>query len=382
MIPRIQLTRQRSRSARVSLRRALADPQLLGGVLHGDSWRAWKVLLIAAMGEALDDAERRIFQQLTKRQHEPRQRVNTLAIVAGRRGGKSKATATLAAYLAALVDHSQVLVKGETGTLLIVAPDMRQSAIVRDHVAAAFAASPILQQLVKRESADTVELSNNITIECRPANYRKLRGASYIGAIADELCFWYSDDSYSNPDSEVLAAIKPGLLTTRGPLILASSAYAQAGVLYHTWRKHYGQDGDTLVAYGTPRDFNPTLPQGEIDAELRKDPARNQAEYLSIWRSDVSGFISAEVLRACVSINTFERAPQPQLAYRGFVDPSLGASDSMSLCIGHNEPSRQVVVIDAIREVVPPFSPEQVTGEFSKLLKAYNITRIMQRVSG
>ena len=37
------------------MRRALSDKHLLGVVLGGDSWLAWRVLLIAAMGEPLTD---------------------------------------------------------------------------------------------------------------------------------------------------------------------------------------------------------------------------------------------------------------------------------------------------------------------------------------
>ena len=38
---------------RVSLREALSDPNLLGTAIAGDSWRSWRVLLIAAMGEGV-----------------------------------------------------------------------------------------------------------------------------------------------------------------------------------------------------------------------------------------------------------------------------------------------------------------------------------------
>ena len=48
-----------------TLRRALADPMLLGSALSGDSWQAWRTLLIAAMGEELSDGERLIFKRLT-----------------------------------------------------------------------------------------------------------------------------------------------------------------------------------------------------------------------------------------------------------------------------------------------------------------------------
>src|SRR6266545_1279372 len=61
--------------ASVTLREALNDPALLGGTLSGDSWKAWRVLLIASMGEPLTSDERELFQQLTGRPHEPGQRV-------------------------------------------------------------------------------------------------------------------------------------------------------------------------------------------------------------------------------------------------------------------------------------------------------------------
>jgi hypothetical protein len=59
---------------RISLRKALADRQLLGGALGGQSWQTWRALLIAAMGETLTDEEREIFRRLTGREREPGQR--------------------------------------------------------------------------------------------------------------------------------------------------------------------------------------------------------------------------------------------------------------------------------------------------------------------
>jgi hypothetical protein len=56
---------------KISLRKALTDPQLLGGVLVGKSWQPWRTLLIAAMGETLSEDERAIFRALTGREREP-----------------------------------------------------------------------------------------------------------------------------------------------------------------------------------------------------------------------------------------------------------------------------------------------------------------------
>ena len=101
---------------RVSLREALSDPNLLGTAIAGDSWRSWRVLLIAAMGEELREDEREIFTQLTGREREPLQRIDQFAAVIGRRGGKSKAIATLATYIASRAD----LVKRSTDLFNVV----------------------------------------------------------------------------------------------------------------------------------------------------------------------------------------------------------------------------------------------------------------------
>jgi hypothetical protein len=361
----------------ISMRKAVADPLLLGHVMKGESWATWRTLLIAAMGEKLTDDERVVFKQMTGREREPEQRVSEFAGAIGRRGGKSSAIASGVAYIGGLCDHHDVLAPGERGILLCVAADSRQAKIVLDYAHAAFAGSPILAQMIANRTQDALELSNGVSIEVRPASFRRLRGPTYIAVVADELAFWYVDSSYANPDSEVLAAVRPGLLTTRGPLILASSVYAKRGVLWDTYRKHYGADGSPsiLVAHGSSRDFNPTLPQAEIDRALEEDRARNSAEYLSIWRTDVESFVALEVVEGCVG-DYREMMPAKDTHYRAFVDPSGGSADSFTLAISHRDRDKRIV-IDAIRERHPPFSPADVVDEFAALTKSYRATRVV-----
>src|SRR5262252_5475513 len=230
---------------RISLRQSLQDPNLLGGALTGESWAAWRTLLVASMGESLTEDERATFRALTGRDREPLQRVDQFAAVIGRRGGKSRAMATLACYLAGLCEHSDALVPGERGVLLCVALDQRVAKIILDYAEASFERSPILKQLIASRTADALELTNGITLEVRPASFRKLRGPTYVAVLADELAFWYVDAAYANPDIEILNAVEPGLATTGGPLILASSPHARRGVLWDVFRRHYGTGGDT-----------------------------------------------------------------------------------------------------------------------------------------
>src|ERR1700722_185503 len=138
----------------ITLRHALADPNLLGGILTGDSWRAWHILLMAAMGERLTPEERVIFKQFTGRDREPGRPAEEMVVVKGRRAGGSYSMGTLASYIGVCCSHPS-LVPGERGIILIVAADQRQATVILDYVTAIFEQSPILRQLIEQRTART-----------------------------------------------------------------------------------------------------------------------------------------------------------------------------------------------------------------------------------
>ena len=361
----------------IAIRRALTDNNLLGGILQGASWRAWEILLIALMGEALTEDERSFFKDLTNRTKEPGTRVEEFVGVIGRRGGKSRAISVLATYLAGCCNYP-TLVPGERGVLLIIAPDQRQAGIVLDYIEANFKQSPILAQLIESRVAGALRLNNSIDIEVRASEFRRLRGPTFIAVISDECAFYSTDGFSSNPDSEIINAVRPGLATTGGLLVMISSPYARRGELWDAYHRHYGVQGDplVLVAQGASKQFNPTLPQSVVDRAMARDPAHASAEYLGMFRTDVENLFTIEAIQPCVSKGVRERDPRPGKTYHAFVDPSGGSADSMTLCIGHVDTAKQVVVVDCLREVRPPFSPEGVTAEFAETLRSYNLATV------
>jgi hypothetical protein len=362
---------------RLALRSALDDDQLLGAVLSGESWEAWRTLLIAAMGEPLTEQERALFKDLTGgREQEPSQPVEELAAIVGRRGGKSRAISVLATYIAALCEHP-ALVRGERGVVLIIAPDTKQAEIVLDYTEANFRASPILAQLVENRRERQLRLTNRVTIEVRASDFRTLRGPTYIAVIADETAFWFNENS-ANPDHEILDAVRPGLATTFGPLFMISSPYARRGELWRTYQRHYGPQGDPLilVAQGSSRTFNPTLAQSVVDRALARDQSAATAEYLAEFRSDIESFVRQEAVEACVVRGLYERPPVRSVQYSAFTDPSGGSQDSFSLAIGHFDWSRKIVVVDALRETRPPFNPAEVVDQYARLLHSYQCRKL------
>ena len=230
----------------VPMRVALSDPDLFGTVLAGDFWASWRILLIAAMGEPLTVEERVVYESLTGRPSEPLQRVECFVGVVGRRGGKSRAMSVLAAFLAALCDHHDKVVPGERPLVLCLAQNQKQAGVTFSYIGAVFEAVPALAKMVVNRTADSLTLSNGVSIEVRPASFRGLRGVTALAVLADETAFWYSDETSRNADTEIMNAVRPSLATTGGPLIMISSPYAKRGETWELYKRHYGPQGDPL----------------------------------------------------------------------------------------------------------------------------------------
>lgn len=359
---------------RVPIRQALTDPALLGGSMGGETWYAWRVLLCSMMGEPLEPDELAIFEQLTGRTAGPDHRVEEALVVAGRRGGKSRAMAALGVYLAALCDWQDQLTVGEIGTLLMIAADTKQAGVLLEYADGMIHDSPMLASTVRNRTADALELRGNIALEVRSSSYRRLRGMTAIGLIGDEAAFWAGEGS-ANPDSEILAAVRPALATTSGPVCIISSPYGRRGEVWEIYRRHFGPEGDPaiLVAQAPSRTLNPSLPKSVVDRALERDPVAARAEYLAEFRSDIEEFISLEAVEAVTAKGVIERMPVPGTTYHAFIDPSGGVRDSMTLAIAHSEKqdTTDVAVLDLIREVTPPFVPAQVCAEFAETMHRY-----------
>lgn len=360
----------------VPLREALSDERLLGGAIPGESWKPWRTLLIAAMGEELTDEERELFQGLTGREREPLERVEELWGIVGRRGGKTRAAGTLGAYIATCCDFSDVLAPGERGVLPVLAATQSQAGRAFMHIQGVLQHSPALSELIDGEpTADTIRLTAPVDIVVRPANFRTIRSITAIAAICDEVAFWMIEGSV-NPDAEILNALRPALATTEGPLVVISSPYAKRGEVYDTHRRHFGPEGDplVLVAKAPSKVFNSTLKQRVIDRAYERDALAAAAEYGADFRNDIAGFVTREVVEACVTPGLFERGHISANDYFGFVDPSGGLNDAMTLAIAHSEDGRGV--LDVVRERKPPFSPEAVVADYCEVLKAYGLTNV------
>ena len=355
---------------------ALDDPELFGPLFSSRTWARWRVFLAALFGLGVTGGDLAIYQHHTGRTEAPSEACREAALICGRRGGKSRVLALIAVFLAAFRDYTGLVAPGEVPTIAIIAADRKQARVILGYAVGLLRSVPMLAPLIADELTESVRLTNGVMIEVHTGAIGAPRGRTFAGVLADEIAFWRADDS-ANPDAEVIAAVRPALATIPGSMLLmASSPYAKRGVLWNTYRRHYGKNGArTLVWRGASLEMNPSLDPGIVEEAREEDPASARAEYDAEFRDDVAAFVPREIVDAVTVSGCFERAPAPGCHYVAFVDPSGGSADSMTLAIAHAD-RNGAAVLDALREVKPPFSPESVVTEFAATLRDYRITQV------
>jgi len=350
--------------------------RVLGSAFKAESWNTWRTVLKAAHALDLTDAERAVVTQLTQRQTLPTAPVRELWLLLGRRSGQSIIAALLAVW--ATCCRTYRLAPGEVGVYMVIAADRKQARVIKRYVSGLLRSHPSLAALIQTETAEAITLTTGVVIEIHTCSFRSLRGYTCIGAAVDEVAFWSVEDS-ANPDKEVLVALRAAMASVPEAMLVGlTSVYARRGEVWRIFEKHFGKDSaSVLVVNGSTQVMNPTINPAVIAAAYEDDPMAAAAEYGAEFRRDVEVFLPLEALEAVRMIGRLELPYQPALSYVGFLDPAGGTgADSMTMAIAHGETvnSRSCAVLDLVREVRPPFSPEATVAEFAAVFKAYRLT--------
>ena len=362
----------------MNLLEAMDDEKLFGAAFPGPTWRAWRSFIGTLFGLEMTGDLRSTARACSNRE-------DVLSVgpyreawlICGRRAGKSRILAAIAVYLATFRDWRPRLAAGETGVVLILAADRDQASVILGYVRGLLTGNPMLKGLVVADTAERIDLTGRVSIQVGTSSYRSVRGRTVIAALLDEIAFWRADDS-ANPAGEVIRAVRPALasLAPDSLLLAASSPYSRSGALWDAYRRNFGKVGcRTLVWQAASRIMNPSLSAELVADALAEDEEAARAEFLAEFRRDVASFVDRAVVDGLVVVGRHELPPVADLSYRAFTDPSGGSADSFTVAIGHAE--NEVAVLDCVREVRPPFSPESVVEEFCALLKSYRIGTVV-----
>ncbi len=297
---------------------------------------------------------------------------------AGRRSGKSENVMLRATWRCIARDWRQQLAAGEVGVVPVIASDRDQARNSLCYLKG-LARHPLVAPHVAHVRRDSVGLTTGAEVRVVTASWRAARGYTFLDVVLEE-CAFYADEASANPDEELLAAVRPALLTVPDARVFGiSSPYARRGILHQAVTDHWGRDGDDVLVFNADTaSLNPTVPTAAIVRAFEDDAARAASEYgsegLVQFRSDVSSLFDPDVLHAAVVAGRYELPPVDGVPYVGFVDVSGGSADSFTCAVAHAEGER--VVLDAVREWRPRFDPDQVTAECATLLKAYGLRSV------
>jgi hypothetical protein len=350
------------------------DPALFKPWFEGKSWGPWKVFLKALFSLPMTAKDRKVFKQFTGRTKPPKH-VREAWLPVGRRGGKSLVSALVAVYLACFRDYSEYLGPGERLTISVIAADRKQARVCMRYVKGFLEGVPMLNELIDTKRAESVDLTNQVTIEVHTTSYRSVRGYTLGAVICDEISFWRSDESAS-PDREIIGALRPGMASIPGSLLIAiSSPYSRRGMLWETYQRCYGKDGPTLVWQASTQDMNSTIDAEVIKTAYEEDPVAAAAEYGGQFRRDIEALIPIENAEAVINRERpleMEHSGKPGF---GFLDASGGSGgDSMTGAVAHREGKK--LILDCVREIRPPFNPEDASKELAAMFRSYKVTTV------
>ena len=355
---------------------AMDDAALFASHFQGPTWEAWRTWLAALFALPMTPDQLALYRLHTGRETAPSVPFTEAELIVGRRGGKSRVLSLVAVFLAAFRDYTPFLAPGEVATIGIIASDRKQARSIFRFTSGLLKAVGMLAPLIEDETGETITLTNRVVIEIATASFRATRGYTYAAVLCDESAYWRSDETSANPDIEIFRALRPGMSSIPGTILLnASSPYRRAGLLWTTYQKHYGKDDARILVWKAPTlAMNPGVDPAII-AEAYEDDAESAAsEYGAEFRTDIADFISRAIVESCVEPGCFER-PYAGVAgrYSAFVDAAGGSGqDSMTLAIAHATAS-DGPVLAALRERKPPFSPDDVVNEFADLMRSYGI---------
>src|SRR2546425_4607773 len=251
--------------------RAAADPLtrgLLGDLLTyttsdwmdrlglvGASWQSWRIIGKVLDGLPLDAAEQVLYTQLTGRTTVPSD-PRECWVLAGRSSGKTSFMA-LQAVKAACRGYAGV--RG-IARVLCLAFVKEQAGIAFDYVQEFVDKDRELRKLIASRTRTELTLAHGVRVQTITSNYRSVRGYSVAAALLDEVAHWWNELTNSNPDVEIVRALRPGLGKVVGSRLLAATTpWTEEGQAYEVHQRHYANEASqhVLVVKAPTTGLNP-----------------------------------------------------------------------------------------------------------------------------
>lgn len=286
----------------------------------------------------------------------------SLAVFAlGRRSGKTLMASAVAIYAAIVLEpeYKKFLRANERFYIVSVATTLDQSKIAIQNIKDLVKNSPVLSQLIVRETADSLELSNGAVFKAMPASSRGSRGMPVALLIFDEIAHTIDSEAGNASGYSLYQALAPSVAQfgRLGKILLLSSPWVKSGIFWDLYQQSLSGEFSHMMCVNLPSwEVNPTLSRDFLEQEKRRDPQLFEVEYGAQFSGSISAFLDWENIDNCIIKTRGMLPPMPKFQGRYVLslDPAKGGRDEYTACIAHYDGDR--FVIDLLHKFEPSFS--------------------------
>ena len=278
-------------------------------------------------------------------------------------------------HLACTVDLSR-LAAGEHGYVFLVAPKLDLAGQALNYIKGAISKDKTLSSMAD-VTAERIVLRRRggrlVTIQPVAASRGGAgqRGRSLLGALLDETAFFRDETTGAVNDAALFRALAPRVIEG-GQVVIQSTPWARAGLLYDLWRENWGRPQSAVVAHaatGLLRTDEKIL--AYVAREYARDPENAKIEFgAEFGAASAATWLDPEALDRAVCGTGPAIEPGDLVGAGG----DLGfARNSSGLVVAVQKPSGKIG-LSYVREWRPvqgaPLRPSEVCGEVARYLQA------------
>jgi hypothetical protein len=308
------------------------------------------------------------------------------AAVCGRASGKSLLGGTRLLQLAMTVDVSGLQPR-EIAVCPVIAPDLDTAQqVVRFALGAAEALQlKIVNRVADGEQEFSIIRANEkrVRIVARAASAGGIsaRGRSMPGAVLDEAAF-FRDASHKINDQDIYDALKHRIMPG-GQIVLLSTPWLEAGLLYQLWVRNFGNPVDALVAHAPTSLMRSDVPSILADIELERtvDPEKcareRDAEFMS---SNAAAFFNPRAIAAALTDKDVERVEGSTRAVGGDFAFRRNSTAFVAVQTYADENGKRIYEVTDLLEKQPrgePLKPSAICAEGARFAHESGVDEII-----
>lgn len=345
--------------------------------------------------------EVQIYEFLTESKYNPEAikdiKINKIDLICGRRSGKTLLSAIISIYCAISNNWKPFLKKTPFATVLIMSHSREFSDEVLEVIRTLIETSEILKRLINKDKKNTASTMNlkvpwiingtqiqysRVQIKVAAASSKTTRGVAACAVLADEICWWGSEESIKETDAKIMAAVRPAMKQFKeyAMLLKLSSPGLKMGVMYDEYKKH--KEGTLPKSYAVFKAptwmMNSILPIQELAEEHQLNPDGFDVEYRANFADSISYFITPEYVDMAVLKKVTILTPETEgVRYSAAIDAAYkGDRFTFSVTAYANGRLRQYMSKGWEGTRQKPVSAYEVAEFIRNVCKQYNIDEV------